>query len=761
LRFGWRQPAAAAIFRRGAALWVVFDRSVRLDLAALRAMAGPAITSIEQPPHGSATLLRLGLARPLHPRVQREGSAWLVQLLDAPVADAEPLVPRAEDSETAQARLTLAVPEPSPPIRFTDSEVGDELIAVPVIPLGRSVRVTHSYPHLTLLPSAQGIVIQPLSDALQVRSANDGIEITLPQGLALSPPPADAAARSLLRLVENPSRLLPAAGWDDATRPFSAVQAVAMETIAGAEGAAREAAMGALAQVYLGHGMAAEALGMISALERDTGAAALLPPMRLLRGIANVMMARPDDARADLAMPTVATTDEGALWLVLADAATGRPMTTPDALDAWITIADGYPRPLRETALLALLDAAVSAGRSGVAARLITVLRGDAARDRLSGWLDFQEGRLKLAAGGLDAAATLWQRAAAGTAEGARARAIFEHSVALLQAGRLSRDAAIGELDGLRMTWRGDDLEFRTLSTLGRLHAEQENVAGALRVWRDALSRFPKHAGSAAVADAMTGLFERAFRDGMVERLPPWQAVALFHEFNELSPTGPRGDALLLAYARRLAAADLPGRAAAVIETLLQGQRSDAHRAEIGLELARFFTRDGQPDAALAALRRTHDPSAHDDIAQARRLAEAEALRVLGRLAEASARLGDDRTPAAHAARLRAARAAADWPQVIHALQGLSEGDDDAARQALLIDRAAAMTLAGDDAALLRLRQEQAAKPADGADAQVFALLGAPPAPLPADTTKVRSLVADAKRLAAATRPRHPAATGP
>lgn len=761
LRFAWRQPTAATIFKRGAALWVVFDRSVRLDLAALRAMAGPAVTSIEQPPHRSATLLRLGLARPLHPRVQRDGSAWLVQLVEAPVADAEPLIPRAEDSGTPRARLTLAVAEPASPVRFTDTDVGDELIAVPLIPLGRGIRVTHAYPHLALLPSAQGLVIQPLSDALQVRSTSDGIEITLPQGLALSPPSADAATRSLLRLVENPGRLLPAAGWGDATRPFSGAQAAAMETIAGAAGAARETAMNALAQLYVGHGMAAEALGMISAIERDTGAAALPPVMRLLRGIANVLMVRPDEARADLAIPELAATDEGTLWLALADAAAGRPVTTPDALDAWVTVADGYPRPLREAALLALLDVAVTAGRSGLAARLITALRGNATEDRLAGWLDLQEGRLKLLAGDLDAAAALWQRATDSTNEPARARALFERSVALLQAGRLSRDAAISDLDGLRMTWRGDDLEFRTLSTLGRLHAEQEDVAAALRTWRDALSRFPGHHGSAAIADAMSALFERAFRDGLVERLPPWQAVALFHEFNELSPTGPRGDALLLAYARRLAAADLPAKAAAIIETLLQGQRSNAQRAEFGLELAGYFLRDGQPEAALAALGRTQDPAAQADIAHARRLAEAEALRALGRLSEASARLDDDRTPAAHAARLRVARASADWPQVSRALEGLSEGGDDAIRQALLIDRAAALTLAGDGPALLRLRQQQAARPTAGADVQLFDLLTAAPPRLTADTAKVRSLVEDAKHLAAATGARPAATTGP
>lgn len=758
LRFGWPQPVAAAIFKRGAAVWVVFDRPLRLDLARLRAMAGAAVTSIEQPPHDKATLLRLGLARPLQPQVQRDGSAWLIQLVDTPVQDAEPIVPEARDSGTAQARLALPVAEPSPPVRFTDTGAGDELIAVPVVPLGRSVRVTYTYPQLSLLPSAQGIVIQPLSDELRVRSAHDGVEITLPQGLAISPPGADASTRSLLRVVEKPSRLLAATGWDDATMPFSAVQEARMKAIASAEGPAREAAERALAQVYLGHGMAAEALGMINALQRTAGKTAALPQqqaelqadLRLIRGIANVLMARPDEARADLADPELAATDEGALWRMLADAARGHPLTEPDALDAWITIADGYPRPLREAALLPLLDAAVTAGRTAIAGRLITALRGLPAAEALSGWLDCQEGRLKLAAGDLDAAAALWQRAAASASEPARARAIFERSVALLDAGRISRDAAIADLNGLRTTWRGDDLEFRTLTTLARLYADQQDVASALRVWRDALSRFPGHPESGAIADAMTGLFERAFRDGLVERLPPWQAVALFHEFNELSPAGPRGDALLLAYARRLAAAELPGRAAAVIETLLQGQRTQAQRAEIGLELARFFIRDGQPEAALAALRRTQEPAADDGVAQARRLAEAEALRALGRLSESVARLGDDRSAAAQAARLRAARATADWPHVIGALQGLSALAKGGDRQALLVDRAAALTLAGDDVALVRLRQEQAETPAASADAQLFALLTAPSVPLRADTTAVKELVNDAKRLAAA-----------
>jgi hypothetical protein len=41
LRFPWRAPLGAAVFRRGEAVWVVFDAKANLDLSALPRSMGP------------------------------------------------------------------------------------------------------------------------------------------------------------------------------------------------------------------------------------------------------------------------------------------------------------------------------------------------------------------------------------------------------------------------------------------------------------------------------------------------------------------------------------------------------------------------------------------------------------------------------------------------------------------------------------------------------------------------------------------------
>ena len=67
-----------------------------------------------------------------------------------------------------------------------DPVIGDNLVVVPVIPLGHGVAPTRSYPQFDVLASVQGVVIRPKIDSLRVRPLRGGIELTSSEGLQVS-----------------------------------------------------------------------------------------------------------------------------------------------------------------------------------------------------------------------------------------------------------------------------------------------------------------------------------------------------------------------------------------------------------------------------------------------------------------------------------------------------------------------------------------------------------------------------------------------
>jgi len=80
LRFNWVEPVAAAAFRRGGRLWLVFDRPVQSNIARRIAKVAPALEPIDQLRHAEATIVRLSAPPEFLPELRPDGNDWVVDL---------------------------------------------------------------------------------------------------------------------------------------------------------------------------------------------------------------------------------------------------------------------------------------------------------------------------------------------------------------------------------------------------------------------------------------------------------------------------------------------------------------------------------------------------------------------------------------------------------------------------------------------------------------------------------------------------------
>ncbi|MCH8835137.1 MAG: tetratricopeptide repeat protein, partial [Proteobacteria bacterium] len=348
LRFEWNEPVAAAVFRRAGFLWIAFDKASQVDVEGLRAQGGNVIRAIEQIPSERATVLRLATVAGVNPEIKRDGFAWILEFRRQRIQPRTAIETKAQPNSPVGPRLFLSVPEPGRPIVLRDPEVGDAIVVVPVIPLGHGIAHTFEYPQLRILETAQGVVIQPRIDDLRVRSLRQGIEVTGPGRLQISPVTRELAANVRLGIMRPYSRVFSPEKWRRRVgESFIVHKRRLQDAVALAKDAAREKARLDLARFYFANGLGAEALGVLALVAEDRPGILDDPRFRALRGANRFLANHFAEAREDLYDTSLDDNDEATFWRAAVRAAEGHMAEAAPDLTRTGGVTRAYPRALR------------------------------------------------------------------------------------------------------------------------------------------------------------------------------------------------------------------------------------------------------------------------------------------------------------------------------------------------------------------------------------------------------------------------------
>jgi tetratricopeptide (TPR) repeat protein len=108
-------------------------------------------------------------------------------------------------------------------------------------------------------------------------------------------------------------------------------------------------------------------------------------------------------------------------------------------------------------------------------------------------------------------------------------------------------------------------------------------------------------------------------------------ALALFYDFRDLTPTGRRGDEMIRRLADRLVSVDLLDQAADLLQYQVDHRLQGAARAQVATHLAVIYLMNGKADRALATLQQTRSTNLSNELRNQRLLLEGRALSDLGR----------------------------------------------------------------------------------------------------------------------------------
>ena len=731
-----------AVFRRSRAALIVFDQPITIDISPLRddPIFGAASVQTLQ----TATVIRLPLDPAMALSPSRTRDAWRIT--------AVPLEPTLRPIQAAVVddRLVLRAADVGSVISLVDPDTGATLLVGTQRRNGQGVPVLRKSAEFTLLPTWQGVAVEPNADTIALRPTPQGFMVAGALTLSPSSDIADLLAGSagLTRHFDFPSQPTAILLQNMRRQVTEAAAAAPL-----ARGPYRQT----VARTMIALGLGAEAGAMLNMAATDDPHEAGSPDSMALASIAALLAHRPDEANG-LVDPRLPATDDIALWRAVRLAQLS-PGSAPAAamFAATLPLLLTYPSEMRDRLLPLAAETLVAGGEIATAAALLDARKDDAA-------LDLARAMLQEAKGDSPGALAGYDRLAQSRDRSVHARAAARAVELRLAAGAIDAKQAAERLEGLLYSWRGDRQERALRERLAELKARTGAWRSALALLRDSETLFPDD--KVAIHGELTDMFAGLLRDDTADSLAPLELVSVVEENADLLPTGPDGDALQAKLADRLVALDLPKRAGPVLEKLMKAATTDVARAGFGARLAALRLREGDMAGAMAALDASVAADLPAELAERRTLLVADADARRGDGARALAVLATLDSAAADGARATILERANDWPAAQRALADYAaktvpaEGKLDDAQRRTLLRLATAAARAGDNAALTALRRRETARMGSGPLADMFRLLTADQISSVADlkrsgqeTALARELPGQLKALQASARP--------
>lgn len=720
LKFPWKNPLGAAVFRRGETVWVVFDAKARIDLSAVPKVA-PQLSRIGVVNGPDYTAIRIASPMGVPVFAKGEGALWTVTLGEG--ADAKPGgVAIGRDRESETPRLSAAVSGASRAIWLTDPAVGDRFAAVPALAPSKGMEGRRQYVDLVLLPTAQGLAVEPRTPDVTVEVAGDLVKLGRPRGLVLSSV-AMASEGSTVPNAPQPAAWPALVDFDtwpaldgksfyhryDELQQAAGLEATADKPLAGK--APKVQARMELARFLVGSELSYEAIGVLNLLATSYEPILADPEFRGLRGAAKVMAGRYAEATVDLSSPTLAGDPAAALWRGYIGAKTSRWEEARQAFSGGYAALNQVAPNWRARFARADAEAAVALGDVRTARTQIAMAyaaKADPAEDLATSLIHAKLWELE---GDKVKALAIYDQLAKTTMGDLSAEATLHATQVRLAQGKITPAQAAEIFDGLRYRWRGDGTELATIRSLGNLYFGLGYYRQALEAWRSAGRRQPDLPEARELQADLSNAFRTLFLDGAADGLEPIQSLALFSDFQEFTPVGAEGDMMVRRLVRRLVDVDLLDQAADLLKYQVENRLDGVAKAQVATDLALIYLMDRQPEQALVAINSSRTTVLPSALNTERRMLTARALMGLGRYDAAAEIIEADKGPAGDEVRAEIAWRSRDWPGVGPTFEKrLGErwkgaGPLNADEEARLVRAGIGYSLAEDDAGLARLRE--------------------------------------------------------
>ncbi|MDX1401379.1 MAG: hypothetical protein R3245_05615, partial [Kiloniellales bacterium] len=608
LRFSWGERPAAAAFRYGNEIWLVFDEPLESDAKHLIEKAELDFSRVRQidSEHGSALVFAIP-APQIAVRLRQEPDGWLADFRprsNLPLAELQVEVVDLSDSRV----LRYSHDKVGEIHWLADEDRRERLVVVPFDQEGVGTAISSAYPQFQTLRSQQGLVLRPTSDGVEVAVTPNGVLVRHKDGLLVSSKetrdllPVDRAKLGFGR------RLFRLGRWRQGDQEnFAETKQRLMREVISQEGDDRLIAHLSLARFYFAWGLATETLGLLNVIENEAPEITDDPEFRLMRAASAFIIEDFETAGRLLADPVLAGEREALLWQSAYSAVVQDWQAAANGYAAVDDLIASYPPRVRNSLLLWGAEARLGVGDTGGTSEYLVALSRFDMNKAEAAQAKYLTAKRFYMDGEVDLAVSLWRELEKDPHQSSRARARLGLLEAAVESGEIEVEDAIEALERLRYSWRGDDFERATLLRLATLYEEDRRFRDSLLTLERIATQFPEFDQAGQITGRMRELFVKIFNDKEGQPITPVEAFTIYNQFKELTPAGEEGERIVSRLADRLIEIDLLEKASELLNEQRRYRLSGEPRYRMGAKLAlvHIMNRDG--DAALAVLNDEQD----------------------------------------------------------------------------------------------------------------------------------------------------------
>ncbi|POF28204.1 tetratricopeptide repeat protein [Roseibium marinum] len=729
--FPFSEPVSSAVFRRNDSIWLVFDTDATIDTRGMVSALAETAETIDVHQFEDYQILRMDMNDPVLATVGVDGNAWSLVIGDMILEPSIPLKLERNIRGDGGSVLRVLYQDPQNIRQVEDPYVGDTISMVTGFGPPRGLLKPQNFVDLSTLSSAQGIAIASKSDGVKMKILGDDVIIEKDGGLSLSSEYLRGGTGAFNRIIDpEESNYIEfvSLSTEGPGAYRSRLQELQDRLAKSPEGKRRKPLM-ALARFYLAHQFAQEAQGLMKLALEEEPALAEDSSFNLMMGAAQTMANRPEEAYAHLNRPELKNSPDAAIWQTIVDVKLGHWTPARIAMPRGRAVVGNYPSAIQTEFKLAAAQALVEVNDFGIANGILAEIEPSEVTRAQAARYDILRGRVADASGRSQEALTVFDLVTRSEDRPRAAEAGYRALRIRYRDGELGIDETIDRLAGLATSWRGDEIELKTLRFLAQLYAERGHYREAFEAMKSAVQAEPESDTTRLLQEEMNGLFNSLFLDGKADEMPTIKALALYYDFRELTPIGRQGDEMVRLLAKRLVEVDLLSQATELLRHQVDNRLKGAARAQIAADLAAIYLMDRKADEALRVLNRTRQASLPSTLERQRNIVEARALTESGRPDLALELVRNMRGSDVDRLRGDTFWAAESWREAgeqFEAMHGSRWSDniplDDLERRDIL--RAGiAFSLAGDQLSLDRLQTKYMTKMSNSPEALAFEIV--------------------------------------
>lgn len=634
ITFPYQKEVGAALFMRDNTLWMVFDDTAPIDAATLQdAFVGYA-KSIEPTTLDGAQLIRIELIDRYVSTMSPDGPKWVLTIGEMVTDPTRPLSIARQVHPDGSKSLDIPFGPVSRIHKLTDPRSEDSVIVVTGKGQARGLVKPHAFTELDALASIHGLALVPKVDDLDVTSDGILVSVSRPGGLAVS----TLAEEKKATLFDLPAALGSSIARKEAVIDFGDVRNAdaatyrdthqkLMTSITQARDVPERVNLWyKAATLALAEGLGPETTGILDLVGKLAPEETAAGRMAALRAGGEYFTYRPEQTLKLLDRRDFDDSADASVWKAMALSDLGRHEDAVPEFTKGDAVIGSFPPAIQRRYALSHIASAIDLKDYTTARDLLARLDPSSLSANERARLDLLNALARDAAGHAMDAVALLSNIVREHQGPIAAEATYRLVQMQRREGLITLDQGIDRLEQLAVTWRGDELELKTLRLLGQYAVERGSYRRAFEVMRVAEQVNPNSVTSRQMTEEMQTAFSQVFLDKKNSDLSPVQALSLYYDFRELTPSGRRGDAMVRKLADRLVDVDLLPQAASLLDYQVKNRLRGAARAQVAADLALVYLLDHRADKALFTLSTTRQASLPVAIERQRRTVEAKAM---------------------------------------------------------------------------------------------------------------------------------------